>query len=472
MRKLIGKITLALVFTLVLVSCSSDSDSPSDDGYNNAEDFENALLDTYNVFLAKGYYGGDLNSLPEVLADNIIRNPSGMGTNKILYNYSFDAANTQMGIYTSAYNMVFRSNLILQNLNTHNFHEDFSSQIAAEARALRAIAHFDVVKFYGKIPTQSGELGLGIPYNTTPDQITPPSRLSLLETYDNIIEDLEFAYNNIDNSYREGRLNKEAIALYLSRAYLYLGGDDNNAKASQYASLITTQPAGRNELTDVFTDDSKSGVIFYITNIPGGDEGDQPIGTIWGKGSVNNRTSEYNVTKSFYDMFDSNDIRKQAFMKEGKDEIGDQGVFISKLWGKEGNHNGIVDLKILRVEEAILNKAEAEYKLNNYGVALAELDRLREIRYANFISGNETGEALWEAIKLERRLELAFESSRFLDIKRWGDNLSRFDEGHQKDGSGQKPIKLDLENSDIRFLLPFSQDAMDRNTNLVQNPGY
>lgn len=476
MRKLLSKTSIILILLLGLSGCNTSDSWPDEESYSTPQDFDNALQETYDVFLSRGYYGGsnggDLNSLPEVLADNVIRNPNGRNSKRTLYDYTFNAANADMGLYATAYNMINRTNLILYYLELSNFQDSYKSQLAAEARALRAIAHFDVVKFYSKIPTQNGDLGLGIPYVTDAFQNTPPARLSVIETYTKIIDDLEFAYNKIDSNYKAGRLNKEAVALYLSRVHLYLGGDENNSKASQYASAVSTPPTQRNNLADVFTDNTKSGVIFFIPNIPGDDGNDVALGSIWGVGSLNNRTSEYNVTPSFFQMFEPNDIRKEAFMKTGIDNHGSLGIFVSKLWGKDGSHNGIVDLKILRAEEAILNKAEAEYKLGNYGVALTELDRLREVRYENFTSGNETDDALWEAIKLERRLEFAFEYNRFLDIKRWGEDLNRFDEGHQEDGSGEHPNKLYVENSNFRFVLPFSQDALSRNPNLIQNPGY
>lgn len=460
----------------MIMSCNIDSDGFPDDTFKNPQDFENALLDTYKTFLSGDYYGGarsgDLNSIPEVLADNLIRNSNGSGTKRTLYNYNFDASNAHMGIYSKAYHIIYRTNLILHHLELSNLNEKYRSQIAAEARAIRAIAHFDVVKLYAKIPTQGGELGTSIPYITHPDQQSSQTKESVSETYHKIIEDLEFAYNNIDTTIIENKLNKEAIAIYLSRVYLYLGGNESNSKASKYASTVTTLPTRRDELASVFTDNTKAGVIFFISNNLGDEEINMPIGATWGIGNINNRTSEYNVTPSFYNMFEPNDIRKTAFMKVGKDRNGDEGIFPAKLWGKDGSDNGIVDLKILRVEEAILNKAEAEYNLGNYDIALTELDKLREIRYENFTSGNETGEALWEAIKLERRLEFAFEYNRFLDIKRWGENLNRFNEGYQRDGSGQKPIILELENSNFRFVLPYSQDALFRDPSLVQNPGY
>src|SRR5699024_5279759 len=481
MKKIIYKTTLALFLAIGLVSCDSELDQlphdslGTDQAYNTAQDFENALRGTYSVFFSDGYYGGgdsgDLNTLPEVLADNVIRNPNGRGTKRSLYDYFFDASNAHMSIYTAGYSMIYRANLILDYMEKNDFQGENRLQFQAEARALRAIAHFGIVKFFGKIPSQGGDLGLGIAYVTEPDPKITPARLPLLETYDKIIEDLEFAYNNIDSSFKDGRLNKEAIALYLSRVHLYLGGDDNNLKASSYASEVVTQPAEREQITGVFTDSIKSGVVFYISNIAGADGMDVSIGNAWGQGNVNGRTSEYNVTSSFYNMFDDSDIRKEAFMKEGRDNSGNRGIFISKIWGKDGAYNGKVDLKILRAEEAILNKAEAEYKLRNYPQALIELDKLRELRYENFTSGNETGDDLWEAIKLERRLEFAFEYNRFLDIKRWGEDLNRFDEGHQADGTGNRPVRLNVENSDIRFVLPYSQESLNRNHNTVQNPG-
>ena len=482
MKKTIYKATLALFLAIGLVSCDSDLDQlphdslGTDQAYNTAQDYENAIRGAYSVFFSGGYYGGgdsgDLNSLPEVLADNVIRNPNGRGTKRTLYDYNFDAASAHMGIYSRGYAMIYRANLILDYMEKNDFQGENKTQIMAEARALRGIAHFDMVKFYGKIPTQGGDLGLGVAYITKPEPKATPARLPLLETYDRILEDLEFAYNNIDSSVKDGRLNKEALAIYLSRIYLYLGGDDNNQKASTYASAVTTQPAQRAQLTDLFLDNNKAGLVFYISNIPGADGMDASIGNAWGQGNVNGTTSEYNVTPSSYNLFDDSDIRKTAFMKDGRDNNGNRGYFVGKLWGKDGNYNGKVDLKILRAEEAILNKAEAEYKLGNPGPALAELDRLRALRYENFTSGNETGDALWEAIKLERRLEFAFEYNRFLDLKRWGEDVNRVDEGHHQDGEGLKPVRLDVENSDIRFVLPFSREALNRNLNTVQNPGY
>lgn len=482
MIKTIYKTTLVLFLSLGIMSCDSDLDqSPhdnlgSDQAYDTPQDFENAIRGTYRVFFSDGYYGGgdsgDLTSLAEVLGDNVIRNLSGRGTKRSLYDYTFNASNGTMSLYTAAYSMIYRANLILYYIEKNDFQGPNREQISAEARALRAIAHFDVVKYYAKIPTQGGELGLGVPYVTEADPKIKPERLDLLDTYAKIIEDLEYAHSNISSNIIDGRLSKQAIALYLSRVHLYLGGAENNTKASKYASEVVVKPTPIESVEDLFVDETKQGLVFYISNIPGADGMDESIGTTWGQGKVDERTSEYNVTKSFYNMFDDKDVRKKAFMRIGKDNGKNPGIFVAKQWGKKDIDNGIVDIKILRAEEAILNKAEAEFKLGNEALALSELNELRKNRYEDFTPGNEAGKDLEDAIKLERRLEFAFEYNRFLDIKRWGDNLKRFNEGYHSDGEGQKPVVSGIENSNVRFVLPYSQESMNRNPNIIQNPGY
>lgn len=486
MKTIFYKTAIAAVLVFGLISCSSELDQlPHDNlgeevAYETAQDFENAIRGVYRTFFNENYYGGgdsgDLTALSEVLADNVIRNPNGRGTKRGLYDYTFDPANAFMGLYQDGYSLIYRANVILEKIEETEFELENKEDIIAEARALRGIAHFDMVKYYAKIPSQGGDLGLGIAYVTEADPEITPERGELLETYDNIIEDLEYAYNIIPEQARDGRLNKEAIALYLSRIYLYLAQDSDDdllQKAVDYAAEVTTQPAAAGDLADVFKDNTNAGLVFFISNIAGSDGLDESIGVTWSQGSLNDQvTAEFNVTKSLYDLYSDNDIRKNAFIAEGIDNNGNEGIFITKYFGKDGKFDGIVNLKVLRAEEAILNRAEAEYKLGHTDAAREALDELRSIRYSDFSEGNESGDNLWEAIKLERRLEFAFEYNRFLDLKRWGEDLNRSDNGYKADGSGQGPQREHVENSDTRFVLPFSQEAINRNPKIKQNPGY
>ena len=125
----------------------------------------------------------------------------------------------------------------------------------------------------------------------------------------------------------------------------------------------------------------------------------------------------------------------------------------------------------MRIEEAYLNKAEAEYRFS--GAGLTSLDAVRSQRYSSFVSGGETGAALLDAILLERRLEFAFEMDRFYTMKRLGLSVNRSaTDGHYADGTGTVAEALTLAAGDFRWQFPIPQNAIDLNPNMQQNPGY
>ena len=132
------------------------------------------------------------------------------------------------------------------------------------------------------------------------------------------------------------------------------------------------------------------------------------------------------------------------------------------------------DGKYLRVEEVYLTKAEALFRLGNEAEAREALDEIRKNRYENFVSGAETGDALLQAILLERRLELAFEGDRFFTLKRLGLPLQRSDKGEFADGTGTAPLVQNYPADGLRWQLPIPRSAIDANPELAedQNPGY
>jgi hypothetical protein len=138
---------------------------------------------------------------------------------------------------------------------------------------------------------------------------------------------------------------------------------------------------------------------------------------------------------------------------------------------RPGQTNGEVDYKILRAAEVYLNKAEAHFNLGNESSARSALSELRTRRYLNPPNG-ESGVDLRDAIRLERRLEFAFEYQRFFDLKRWGLSVNRTNAGDQADGLGTPSDVLNLTAGSALFQLPLSQQSLDVNPNLQQNPGY
>ena len=80
---------------------------------------------------------------------------------------------------------------------------------------------------------------------------------------------------------------------------------------------------------------------------------------------------------------------------------------------------GVQPLTVIRYAEVLLNKAEACYHID--GQAAAANDAIGKIRKRVGLpfDGGLTGQDLWEAIRQERKVELAYEGHRYWDLRRW-----------------------------------------------------
>lgn len=138
----------------------------------------------------------------------------------------------------------------------------------------------------------------------------------------------------------------------------------------------------------------------------------------------------------------------------------------------------------LRMAELYLNKAEALYHTGDEEGAREALKPIRQ--RAGMPAVTATGADLLEAIKNERRIEFAFEEHRYFDVRRWKEAPEYFGSTvHaitiKKYPDGKKTYEVDKLRSDVggdrkwddkMYWLPISKSEMDKNPNLVQNPGY
>lgn len=476
MKKIISKVAVLALIVGGFTSCDKELDQipfdeiATENAFLTVSDFENGVRGIYAELTSASMYGGSdqggMLDAPDVLSDNVTFSQIGRQSRRSLHNWQYGPADYPMsGLYGAAYSAIYSANLVLSKVD--NFEGDTKANIIAEARALRALAHFNAVSFFGKIPTESGDANgsLGIAYVTEPDPNGNPPRETVGAVYGKIVDDLVAAVADINVSNGPGRLGKDAVNTLLSRVYLYMGED---LKASNAASLVSTPVAPRSSIVGVWEDTNQDGLLFYIPNetaVLG-----LNVGVTWSQGGLTALKPEYVISHDFYEMFQDDDIRKDAYTVVGSFG-GDQYNAIKKLFGRPGQSNGLVDIKIFRAAEAPLNIAEAQFNLGNETAARTALDKVRSKRYTTPPSG-ETGTALRDAIRLERRLEFAFESQRFFDLKRWGRTIERDGRGDKADGTGASSDEQVLPAGSFKFELPLSQGAMDRNSNNVQNPGY
>ncbi|WP_172282372.1 RagB/SusD family nutrient uptake outer membrane protein [Chryseobacterium sp. LAM-KRS1] len=423
------------------------------------------------------YYGGDTGSqliMGDLTTDNLVRNVEGRNSNFAASNFEFSSDNNQTaGLYGAAYNVIAKANFVLKHINNGVITGAEKNSIEAEVRAIRAMAHFDLVRAYAKIPTQSGDAGnsIGIYYSESfdPTQSGGISRnLTVNQVYDKIIADLQFALNNINvTSADKGRLTKAAIYGLLSRVYLYKGDYNNVISNGQQALGLSPSVTSRSNFTNIWKSTSTDGVLFQVLNSA---QENVTVGVAYNQTIGGQIRSEFVVDYNFYNSYASTDIRKSTYFTTG--------TYSGKTYNNVmkystvGGAANVVPIKYLRTAEVVFNMAEAYYKTGNEAQALILLNSIRAERYSPYTPGTETGQALLNAIYNERRLELAFENDRWYTLKRLGLGVQRSGKGHLADGTGTAPIAQTLAASSTKWQWPIPQTAIQQNPDIKQNDGY
>jgi starch-binding outer membrane protein, SusD/RagB family len=141
--------------------------------------------------------------------------------------------------------------------------------------------------------------------------------------------------------------------------------------------------------------------------------------------------------------------------------------------------NQEVPWHFFRYAEILLNYAEACIELGQDALAKTELNKLRQ--RAGMPDVTETGDALMDRCRNERRIELVFEQHRYFDVRRWMIApivLNRNARGIVIQDPLSGPVEYELSKIQDRnwknkmYFLPIIKDEINRNKNLVQNPLY
>ncbi len=479
------KIFLFTVLLLSFVSCNEDDITFAPyNAVNDATvlvkpaDFTNIINGAYAYMIKRGGAGGFGQEWlidSEVATDNLILNIQGRQSNKDGFRFTSTPSSSHFDFYNSGYTAITFANIALSKLSVLQ-DGTFKDNIEAEARFIRALNHFELLRNYAKIPTQSNDAlsSLGVAYVEVVDPVLKPSRLTVQDSYDKVLADLLIAKDKIgNNTIANGHPGKAAVYALLSRVYLYLGQwqnciDNANLAISNFSGDVATRAEFYTSPTVGLWEDSNDKGVLFKLRIDVVD-GTTP-GVAYSQAAGTAIRSEYLVSYELFNKFLSTDIRKAAYIKTGNFS-GNSYNNISKYDGRGTGQRNVVDVKVLRLEEVYLNKAEAEYNLNGGG--LASLDKIRSNRYSSFVSPNETGQALYDAIMLERRLELAFENDRYYTLKRLALPVTRSaTDGHFSNGTGTPAEFTSLPANDFRWQFPIPQDEIDINQNLQQNPGY
>jgi tetratricopeptide (TPR) repeat protein len=437
--------------------------------FNAETDVTLAVNGIYQGITQSGsYYNGAWNIIPDILADNLIINQSGRLTNKVYGEWRY-TANGTYPLFGAGYTIIRRANAVLENIDRFNAGA-FRDNAKGEALAIRAMTYFDMSRVYSKTYANASATDLTVPYVTTTDPTILPASEPVKGFYDKVIADLTLAGTLVGTTNGIYRFNKNSVNAILSRVYLYKG-DYANAIAAATAALGATPAIG--DLTTfprIWTDESNVGVLLKVANTAL--DNINTLGTNYYQIVGGQIKSEYVVDYNLAQLFTSTDIRRSAYITTSVYN-GVNYNHVIKYNGRPAGAAGVVDGKIIRSAEVLLNRAEAYFNSGNEGAALTDLRLLKRNRYAGYVDETISGAALLNEILKQRRLELAFEGHRFFDLKRLNLPVVRdITKGEKADGSGTTYVFGTLAAGDPRFQLPLPQGEITFNPNIKQNPGY
>jgi hypothetical protein len=473
---------LTVTVASMLTACNSVIDIEPEfvlDGsqrFNNLDDYEFSLIGTYAQFRSSAYYGnasgpaGGFSTLPDMMSDNLTETGESLANFRQLVNFDYASDNGAIeGLWTAAYRIIAQANITLRGI------DEFASEnpgqynrIKGQALAIRAYVHFDLLRYFAD-DLALNSTTLGVPYKTefNLDNIARPTVAATwegiftdLNEAKTLLSDTDASINSSGNYSLRANIDPITVDAILARAYLY-------SKQYQLAITATTSVidqvplASRANFPAIWRDEN-IGRTELIWSIPfNSGEGTPAANVYFASG---NRSSFRPSTEVLNEYDQANDIRYNAYFR-----INGSRTVVSKFLGKGNLSDGIVNWKVIRVSEMYLIRAEAYTNLSgNTTNALRDLNTLRAARISGYVPVSLMGQALVDAIELERRKELFVEGHRFFDVKRTTRNLVRSD-----CGSNFTTCSLVAGNRAWAWPIPIGEIiANDLINNADQNPGY
>ena len=444
------------------------------------EDLQTATYGAYAALVDRMYIKNE-NQIGEYMGDDVAL--SGATGDQVFYTYTYTQfpgqGNTEQ-FWQGAYKAIYAANAIIERIKDGESAQ--LDQIKGENLFIRSLAHFELVRIFGRPYTQGqgNNPGVVIKDNTKNDQA---ARSTVKQVYDFVIADLLKAATLMSTRRNSCFASKEVAEALLSRIYLYMG---DNAKALEYANKLID--AGRYQLMATVpyktyfrgVPEDNPETIFAIRHTVADDRGKDAIGSMYYNDPLTQSTGwgEVYASVAYMRLLDKypEDVR-HSFIEPQRDANGDMQMrnqtpkyYINKYNWQEGVAN-LSSPVILRLAEIYLNRAEANAKLGNGQAALDDVNLIRRraglsgaaLYQLNDLKGHAS---VLEVVLEERRLELAFEAHRSYDLYRNNLPLVRAYPGVHGSNQFDQTI-LPTSNRIIHFI---PEREIGVNPKLEQNP--
>ncbi len=378
-------------------------------------------------------------------------------------------------LWSSHYTGIHRCNVVIDKVPGITMRTGLKEQYMAEARFLRALYLYNLVRLFGDVPAPlsvAGQLGdLSIP------------RQPVAMVYDQIEQDLIWAQEKLPLVQRVevGRATRGAAQSLLASVYLTQGRWSESASLAARvisSNVYSLEP----RFDDNFKASTKNGPeSVFAVQFRSGVEG---IGN-WAsdfQGPAGLQTGGYETNPPTFDTmpplpnphwtgglvqaFEPGDVRRDISVSNygGYNRYTHQPQrYLGHKFFTGTTYNfkqSPVNYPVIRYAEVLLTLSESRNELGDITGATQALNELRQRAGLPLVSGLSQDQ-LRKAIRHERRVELCLEAHRWFDLLRYGTATATL--------QAQNPARfLDPQ----RERLPIPQLEIDRNSLLKQNPGY
>ncbi len=448
-----------------------------DNYYQTEEDAIGAINAVYSLLTYVNQYNSYLWLIQDVASDDCISRPTLNDPNIHQFNsYDLESTNTYLrGVWQGSYLGISRANIVLEKVPEIEMDSATKSRIIGEARFLRGLFYFNLVRLFGDVPL----VIMPVSEDLTDEEIYV-SRNPESEVYDQIIEDLTIASEKCPKAYYvnsdKGRATKGAALGLLAKTYLTIGKWE---MASQKAFDVMElgvyglyddysgnfKDANRNGKESVFaaqfyseiTSQQNQIVISGLPSIPGV----FPAGV-----------EIMLPTEDLLNSFEEGDYRKEVtFFDQYWYDTFEPHIW--KHWDQDTYEPTETaqcgsNFAIMRYSEVLLIYAEA---LNEASGPVSEAyDAINKVR-ERARNGDEnvlpdliglSKDEFRNAVLQERRVEFVNEGIRWYDLKRTGNLIEYVNRAKGDDANPQE----------YNYVFPIPQRELDINKNLTQNPNY
>ncbi len=405
---------------------------------------------------------GSFYEMSDIPSDLMEPGYTGNQSTTALDNLTFASDNAYFdGYWSSYYQGIGYANIAIDKISAMqgNIDPAYQRQLIGEAKFLRGLFYFNMVRWFGNIP-------LVVHYVSSLNGINVKQSPSAI-VYDTIISDLQYAVQYLPASPQTGRAGLGAARTLLGKVYLTTGQWQQAADVlgqvigtyslfPTYASIWS--PGNANGQEFIFCVQYLAGVINspYSVNFAPRSSGIQAAQS-YGEAAVN---------PNFYNSFLPGDARKGLILTSYPKYDG-SGIatfnlpYSFKYFDLAVGGLSSVNYPVLRYADVLLMYAEALNEVQ-YGndLAFGAINQVRQRAGIPLLDKTTmTQESFRQAVWQERAWELAFEGHRWFDLQRTNTLVQVM----TADGKAA---------TNTQTLFPIPQRELDVNPNLVQNTGY